>query len=357
MSITKKPLIGLLVIIVLILVSIPFQNRIDEAHGKFDFIDESMYLSSSMLDKLSLGYTEVLADVYWLRALQYFGGKDFDKQNPETLYHFFDIITDLDPRFVNAYRFGGAFLAEPPPYGLGEFDLGSKVFDKGRENNPESFRLPLEQAFLYYLYPKDYPKAAALFEEAGSKPGLSPFRRASIKGMAAAAHSESGDRETSRRIWEIIYQTNPSEGRRNFALRNLQEIETMDIEDGLTLALRQYEETFGKLPGSVEELSSSGIINEVPASPLEGTYIIAPRLDSVKDSELAERNLNESLRFLNAKSKRFYRDTGSYPEDLNDLREYILDYTTENFPPHPLGEEFAYDPETGKVTSEEIPKL
>lgn len=354
MSIIKKPVIGLIVILILILASIPLQNKIDEAHGKFSSIEGSIYLSSSMLDKMSLGYQEILADVYWLRALQYFGGKDIEEQNPELLYHYFNIITDLDPKFVNAYRYGGAFLAEPPPYGLGNFELGVKVFEKGREKNPDNFKLPLEEAFLHYIYPKNYAKAAELFEEAGRKPGLSAFRKASIDGMAAAAHAQGGDRENSKKIWETIYETSPSEGRRNFALRNLKEIETMDIEDNLTLALREYVKRFNKLPDGVQEIVDAGMIDAVPPSPLKGNYIIAPKIEAVKDSALAERNLNQNLRFLNAKTRRYMKTFGEYPENLNDLKSYIEGYTTSDFPAHPLGEPYFYDPETGKVTSGEI---
>lgn len=354
MSITKKPLIGLIVILVLVLISIPFQNKIDEAQGKFRSIEDSLYISSSMLDKISIGYQEILADIYWLRALQYFGGKNIDDQNPEVLYHYFDIITDLDPKFINAYRYGGAFLAEPPPYGLGDLELGTKLFDKGRENNPENFRLPLEEAFLYYLYPKDYAKAAELFEEAGSKPKLSGMRKATIEGMAAAAHAQGGDRDTSRKIWEVIYETNPSEGRRNFALRNLIEIQTMDIEDNLTLALNEYRKRFNKFPEGVQEIADTGIIKVMPASPLEGEFIIAARIEAVKDSVLAKRNLNQNLRFLNAKSKRYNSSFGEYPANFNELKDFIQNQTTSVFPVHPLGEPYFYNPETGKVTSGNI---
>ena len=174
--------------------------------------------------------------------------------------------------------------------------------------------------------------------------------------MAAAAHAESGDRDTSRKIWEIIYETNPSEGRRNFALRNLREIQTMDIEDGLTVGLREYKKRYDKLPESVQDMVRSGIVRAIPESPLEGEYIIASRIEAVKDTVFAERNLNQGLRFLNAKSKRYKKAFGEYPKDLKELRIYIENYTTTEFPVHPLGEDYLYDPPTGKVTSGEITK-
>ena len=72
--------------------------------------------SGSHVRRLSPGLENVLADVYWLRTVQYFGGqrafatdKRFDLLAP-----LIDITTTLDPRFEMAYRYGAVFLAEPP---------------------------------------------------------------------------------------------------------------------------------------------------------------------------------------------------------------------------------------------------
>ena len=175
-TIAKGPVKWLILVFVLITISVPFQKGIDNLRGRFRSIEETLYFTSSTLKRLSLGYKELLADIYWMRALQYFGGRRFKEKNPELLYHYFDILTDLDPRFVNAYRFGGTFLSEPPPFGLGDIEKGTMLFDKGRKNNPENYRIPLEEAFVYYFYTKDYDKVAELFNEASEKPSLSDVR-------------------------------------------------------------------------------------------------------------------------------------------------------------------------------------
>jgi len=347
-----KPLIALVILAALVAVSIPFQIRIDEIRGRFRSVEESLYISSSSLKKLSLGYDELLADIYWIRALQYFGSKKPEEQNPELLYHYFDIITDLDPRFVNAYRYGGTFLAEPPPFGVGETMKGIELFDKGRRNNPENYKLPLEEAFIYYFYPKDYEKAAGLFREASEKPGLSPLRKASMKGMAASAHARGGNNELSRKIWEIIYETSPSDGRREFALRNINEIDTMALEDKLTESLKEYVKRYGGLPSSPEDMARSGVVkNGIPEAPMGGKFILAPTIEAVKSSELSKRRIQEAIAFLNAKSARYKKLYGDFPRSLDELRKFIELETTAVFPAHPLGEEYIYDPETGKVES------
>ena len=350
-SLFKGPVKWLILVFALIAISVPFQKGIDNIRGKFRSIEETLYFSSSALKRLSLGYKELLADIYWLRALQYFGGRGFKEENPELLYHYFDILTDLDPKFVNAYRFGGTFLAEPPPLGLGDIEKGTMLFDKGRKNNPENFRIPLEEAFMYYLYVKDYDKAAELFNEASEKPSLTGLRRATIKGMAASAHSKGGNRELSKEIWKTIYETTTHEQRREFALKNLQELSTMDTEDRLTEALREYIERYNEIPTSLVALKDAGLIKQIPKEPYGREFIIVSKLKAVRSSTLVNQQLRYNLIFLTAKAHRFRYFYGRYPRDLAELKSFIENETTAEFPPNPLGEEYVYNPENGKVES------
>jgi len=222
----------LILIFILFILLIPIQNNIDKHRPKRIQIEKTVYLNSSILKKLCLGYGEILADIYWLWSLKYFGDPnvDINDKDPELLYKYFDILTDLDPKFFNAYRFGGTFLAEPIPRGLGNFELGTALFDKGRENNPNNFRLPLEQAFLYFFHSDNYKKSSELFIKASEKPGLSENRKASLLGMAASVNKRGGDNKTAKMIWKYIYQNSPNEKRREFALKNLKELESIKKE-------------------------------------------------------------------------------------------------------------------------------
>ena len=137
-----------------------------------------------------------------------------------------------------------------------------------------------------------------------------------------------------------------------FALTNLKEIDTMAIEDKLTAGLREYIKTYGKLPSAPDELVGRGIDEEgIPESPVGGKFIIAPKIKAVKNSVLAKKQIKHDLAFLNAKSERFKKRYGDYPVDLKELEEYVESETTGEVPVHPLGEEYIYNPETGKVKS------
>ena len=68
--------------------------------------------------RAALGFDAILADVYWIRAIQHFGGtrrSEGGDKSYKQLYPLLDLTTTLDPRFTIAYRFGAIFLAEPYP--------------------------------------------------------------------------------------------------------------------------------------------------------------------------------------------------------------------------------------------------
>lgn len=348
----NRPVLVLGVIALLILGSIPFQKKIDAKRNKFRAIENTIYLNSSTLKKASLGFDEIVADIYWFRVLQYFGDSEgnISDKDPDLVYKYFDIITDLDPHFINAYRFGGSFLAEPVPIGVGDIDKGTKLLDKGRKNNPDNFRLPFEEAFLYYLYTDNYERAAELFQEASESPGLSDFRSASIRGMAASARAKSGDRELSKQIWEYIYENTSNEGRKEHALRKLKELNTKDFEDRLTELVRKFYADYGSLPNSLEEMVTYGYLKKVPKDHEGEKFIIAPEIKAVKSMALLKKYFRESIGFLNSRAARFKKQYERYPENVNELRLYINQTATlRKFPEHPLGEPYIYNSETGEV--------
>src|SRR5688572_2310025 len=73
--------------------------------------------SPEALRRMALEFDAVAADVYWIRAIQHYGGQRLAPhgapRNYERLYPLLDMTTSLDPYFGIAYRFGAIFLSEP----------------------------------------------------------------------------------------------------------------------------------------------------------------------------------------------------------------------------------------------------
>ena len=122
---TKVTVALAIAIIVCFGCSLLFLRKIDDVRGP-SLIRDTLYISSpSALKRMSLGYTGLLADIYWTRAVQYFGSHHArSAEEYNLLYPLLDITTTLDPKLIIAYRFGAIFLEEPPPAGSGSARQG-----------------------------------------------------------------------------------------------------------------------------------------------------------------------------------------------------------------------------------------
>src|SRR5215467_12947014 len=80
-------------------------RKVETVRGQEATLEEVLYLpSSKTLKRMSLGYSSLLANIYWTRAVQYFGAQ-FHNRKPryDLLYPLLDITTDLDPHLIPAY--------------------------------------------------------------------------------------------------------------------------------------------------------------------------------------------------------------------------------------------------------------
>ena len=63
-----------------------------------------LYVSNAeVMRRAALSYDTLLADVYWIRALQHYGGerlKPGSERRYDLLYPLLDLTTTLDPRFT-----------------------------------------------------------------------------------------------------------------------------------------------------------------------------------------------------------------------------------------------------------------
>ncbi len=104
---------------------------------------QALYLrSSKVLRRMSLGYTGLLADIYWTRAVQYFGIQHhIDSGDFRLLAPLLEVTTELDPKLLPAYQFGANFLAPKPPSGAGLPGAALSLIKYGIEHNPDQWRL------------------------------------------------------------------------------------------------------------------------------------------------------------------------------------------------------------------------
>jgi hypothetical protein len=249
------------------------QVRIDERFGIYRATEEILYIEDGeLLRKALLGYDNLAADLYWLRTIQYFGGKrvyEPDKRF-DLLEPLLQITTDLDPNLNIAYSYGAIFLSEPFPKGPGLPIKGIELVDKGIRNNPDRWRLYLDKGFIYFWYLKDYKKAGEVFLEGSKLPGA-PYW---MVATASRAITRGGDRETARYLWKILLETAENDQMRGNATIHLLQLDALDQIDVLQSIVETHRERTGSFPKSWDELIEAGLLNEVPVDPSGSPYIL-----------------------------------------------------------------------------------
>jgi tetratricopeptide (TPR) repeat protein len=236
-------------------------------------LEDVLYVSSpQVLKRLSLGYDGLLADVYWTRAVQYFGKKHhFAAADYSLLAPLLEITTTLDPHLTVAYEFSASFLAPPPPSGAGVPDRAIQLLDYGIRNNPDEWRLYYNLGFVYYMDLKDYSKAAEVFARGSRVPNANPF----LKVLAGRMAEHAGDTATARLMWIATYQSTHDPNVRAGAsahLRAIQVDEDVTTLENLTAAYRQRT---GHFPSTFTELGGIGVLNQTPVDPLGVPYKLA----------------------------------------------------------------------------------
>ena len=71
-----KTSLWITVLVICLSASVLLQRWIDAQRGAGSAVEEALYLKSGKtLKQASLGFVGIMADLYWLRTIQYFGGK------------------------------------------------------------------------------------------------------------------------------------------------------------------------------------------------------------------------------------------------------------------------------------------
>ena len=250
------------------------QHTIDAERSALSQERDDVLLRSGKLAKLmSLEYAPLMADIYWTRAVQYYGNKHVRGQaNLELLWPLLDIATTLDPNLVIAYRFGAIFLSQPAPGGAGRPDLAVKLIQRGIEANPDEWRFYEDLGFVYYFDLKDYAKASEAFREGSTKPGALVW----MKIMAAKVAAEGESFSTSLFLWKDVYNTTQDASVKKNALQHVQLLTAKEDCRQLDLLADEYAKRFGHRPERMSELVQAGLLRAIPGDPLGYAYVFDP---------------------------------------------------------------------------------
>ncbi|MCU1268441.1 MAG: hypothetical protein JWM21_4759 [Acidobacteria bacterium] len=202
--------------------------------------EEKLYVTGSAARRASLGFNGLMADWYWMRALQYVGRKimsvpdnvpidDLGALNLKLLAPLLDVSTSLDPRFMEAYEYAAVVL---PAVNVEE---AIRITRKGIAANPNEWRLYHHLGYIYWQR-GDFQTAAEIYGAGAATPDAPQWMQAMKARMAA----EGGSRGTAREIYRRMYDETADKQVKDMAHRRLLQLDSLDQRDILRRLLTVY---------------------------------------------------------------------------------------------------------------------
>lgn len=144
------------------------------------------------------GFQNLAADFWYMRFASYWGYQLTHGRHFQNLYPILDLITDLDPRFLQAYDFGALALGDN-----GQLDDAIKLLEKGAKQAPQDYWYPYKAGLTLFFFGDDYMRAARYFEQAAALHGAPPEARY----FAARMYEKSTRKDLAIASWRQTYET------------------------------------------------------------------------------------------------------------------------------------------------------
>jgi|GEM_PF-230389 len=279
---TKFIIIYLIIMAICLYLAISIQKRIDTQKGLHKKEGIDIVVPSGQYMKVAvLGYNNVVADLYYLKAHQYVGTQEVRKADFPQLYPIIDLVTDLDPKFLSPHFFGGLALSLTGMH----VDESILILKKAYKMDPTVWQTGFYLGFNYWYYLQEYDRAVEYTSKAASQPGAPSF----LSALAANLYAESKRPDMAIDFLKNLKETTKAEdAKKDIDARIIVAEVTRDAQI-LEDAIERFKKRYNKMPATLDDLVKKGIIDSIPIEPNGGYYFIDSKTGEVKSSKVEGR--------------------------------------------------------------------
>lgn len=271
-----------LIIAALLFFAFQIQKNIDTQKGLHKKEGIDIVVPSGQYMKVAvLGYNNVIADLYYLKAHQYVGTQEIRKADYPQLYPIIDLITDLDPKFISPYMFGGLALSLSGMH----VDESILILKKAYKMDPNVWQTGFYLGFNYWYYLQEYDRAVEYTSKAASQPGAPSF----LSALAANLYAESKRPDMAIDFLKNLKETTKDEDAKKDIDARIKLAEVTRDAQILEGAMEKFKNKYNKMPATLDDLVKKGIIDSIPDEPNGGYYYIDKEKGEVKSSKIEGR--------------------------------------------------------------------
>ncbi len=210
---------------------------------------EAFVPDPGLVERITLGFDAVVADYYWLVAVQAIGGEQvIDAELGTHLGKLIDVVTTLDPWVDHPYRFAAVWLTESEE----NVRDANRLLERGIAHHPDEWRNRFYLGFNLFYYLMEYERAAEQLHEASRLEGSPPY----LPRLVARLRSETADIDVAETFLRELVQSAADPVAREGYLAGLDEIEIEKKARFLDRARDAFNTLHGRDIMAVDELAS-----------------------------------------------------------------------------------------------------
>jgi hypothetical protein len=271
----KRAVVACTVIAAILTVAVVAELQLGKITRNDSLGRELLYLPSpEMLKIISLGHPGLAADVLYLWSIQYYSLFEPHERflYLETIYN---LITDLDPRYFDAYRIGALIMQIQTGGDQEELEQAvRRLFDKGLRNLPDNWQLAEAAAWDFFIRFQDRRTALHYAEQAASRPSAPPR----IKRMVGVWRDKESawTLDDSIEYWRLALAEAEDGMDQAICLMQLYDAVAARDRAAIEPILEAFSARFGFCPQDWGELIRIGALRQVPMDAFGDPYGIRP---------------------------------------------------------------------------------
>lgn len=216
----------------------------------------------------SLGFRTLMADIYWLQAVQIAGGATNPEKYGKVLGRYIDVVTTVDPWVDHPYRFAAVWLID------NETDVrqANRLLRRSFSTHPDDWRNRFYLGFNLFHYLSKDQEASKQLAIAARLPGSPDY----LMGLAARLNAGHAGLDVSENMIVEMRNATRDERRRAGYDAMLQEIETERRARILDRARAEYRKRHGRDITRVEDLVDGArpVLRKLPQEPNHAGWVL-----------------------------------------------------------------------------------
>lgn len=210
---------------------------------------------------LSLGYTSIVADYYWVKALQYYTNPANDRLQYKNLPDYLDVVVGIDPDYRYAYKFAGLVV----PYDTGRYRFrhtkrSTSFLERGVKRFPDWWELHFLLGYNYLNFANEPVKASEEFKRAAALPGAPAY----LHAFSARTLAVGGQLDRAMLLAEELARNSEDPEIRDMMQKRFEDLKLEQELQRIEAGARAYKERHGAFPIGVQTMVDDGF----PPSPV-----------------------------------------------------------------------------------------